>query len=137
MQPETKNEDFDGILKAQKPTMLLGPKPPEQQKLKQSQVTAGTLDDLDLDKEILDQYKNAKTILDDILNDNSVAANQKAQVINTISSILQNIIKLQQELHNVERLKLIENVLIETLQNHETLKEAFLRDYKTNLEKLK
>lgn len=129
-------QNDEGILKAQRPRMLLGPRPEEPTAAKKA-VTANKLNDLDLDKELLDQYKNAKEVLEDILRDESIAANQKAQVINTISAILQNIIKLQQELHNVERLKLIENTLIETLQSHETLKEAFLKDYKTALEKIK
>lgn len=130
-------QNVEGILTAQhRPRMLLGPRPEKPTAIKKS-VTASKLNDLDLDKELLDQYKNAKEILEDILRDESIAANQKAQVINTISAILQNIIKLQQELHSVERLKLIENTLIETLQSHETLKEAFLKDYKTALEKIK
>lgn len=131
--------DFESILNAQqRPKMVLAPRPQDDVKVSiKNNVTANTLNDLDLDKELLDQYKNAKMILEDILHAEDIAANQKAQVINTISSILQNIIKLQQDLHNVERLKLIENILIDTLQKHETLKEAFLADYQIALEKLK
>ena len=130
----------DGILK---PKNVLGkkrveaPAPEQAQAASISNVTASKLNELDLDTELLDQYKNAKLVLTDIIHDDSIAANQKAQVMNTVTSILQAIIKLQQELHNVERLKLIEATLIETLQRHETLKEEFLKDYEKALGNLK
>jgi hypothetical protein len=142
MQNDTKpdaNPDFEGILKAQAPKLTLSRRaevPLPQLPIKK-QVTANTLNDLDLDKELLDQYKAAKSVFEDIQYAEDIAPNQKAQVINTITTILQNIVKVQQDLHNVERMKLIENTLIATLQNHETLKEAFLKDYKIALEKLK
>jgi hypothetical protein len=134
MQNDT-NPDFEGILKAQTPKLTLSRRAevPLPQLPTKTQVTASTLNDLDLDKELLDQYKAAKSVFEDIQYSEAIAPNQKAQVINTITSILQNIVKVQQELHNVERMKLIENVLIATLQNHETLKEAFLRDYEIAL----
>ena len=134
MQNDT-NPDFEGILKAQTPKLTLSRRAevPLPQLPTKTQVTASTLNDLDLDKELLDQYKAAKSVFEDIQYAQDIAPNQKAQVINTITSILQNIVKVQQELHNVERMKLIENVLITTLQNHETLKEAFLRDYEIAL----
>lgn len=129
----------DGILN-HRPVMLLDrraestaatlPTKPQHDK-----VTAGSLNELDLDKELLNQYKNAKTVLDEILNDEATAANQKAQVLNTVTAILQNIAKLQQELYNVERLKLLENILIETLQKFEPLRDEFLKAYKAALEK--
>ena len=128
--------DFEGILKAQAPKLTLGRRL-EKTETKQNIVTATTLNDLDLDKELLDQYKAAKEVFDDVKNDDSIAVNQKAQVINTITSILQSIVKVQQELHNVEKMKLIENILIETLQKHEALKETFLQDYEIALRKLK
>ena len=97
---------------------------------------AKTLDDLDLDKELLQQFTTAKEVLEDIRHEQDVPANQKAQVINTISSILQSILKMQQDLHNVERMKLVENTLIEVLQRHQTLRDAFLEDYENALKKL-
>jgi len=97
---------------------------------------AKTLDDLDLDQELLQQFTTAKEVLEDIRHEQDVPANQKAQVINTISSILQSILKMQQDLHNVERMKLVENTLIEVLQRHQTLRDAFLEDYENALKKL-
>lgn len=93
------------------------------------------LEELDLDLELLEQYQAAKSVLEDIQYDEQVPANQKAQVMNTITSILQAIIKLQQDLHNVERMKAVENTLINVLQRHETLRDEFLKDYESSLAK--
>jgi hypothetical protein len=103
-----------------------------------SKIQASTLAELDLDHELLEQYKNAKTLLDDIKDDDAIPPNQKAQMLNSISSILGNIIKSQSELHNVERLKLIESTLIETLQKpeFEQLKQDFLQAYEKALKTL-
>jgi hypothetical protein len=121
------------------PHMLLKPQTQSLPKTAQtSSVQARTLAELDLDHELLEQYKNAKDLLDDIKDDTSIAPNQKAQTINSISSILSNIIKTQSELHNVERLKMLENTLIETLQKpeFEKLKESFLQAYEKALKAL-
>lgn len=95
--------------------------------------TVKTLKDLDLDKELLDQYQSAKQLLSDVQYEEGVPLNQKAQITNTITSILQAIIKMQQDLYNIEKIKLIENVLIETLKEHETLRDAFLEKYEQAL----
>jgi hypothetical protein len=119
--------------------MLLKPQTQTLPKTAQtSSVQASTLAELDLDHELLEQYKNAKDLLDDIKDDTSIPPNQKAQTINSISSILSNIIKTQSELHNVERLKMLENTLIETLQKaeFEKLKESFLQAYEKALKAL-
>lgn len=97
------------------------------------QATALTLKDLDLDKELLDQYQNAKQLFSDVQYEEGIPLNQKAQITNTITSILQAIIKMQQDLYNIEKIKLIENVLIETLKEHETLRDAFLAKYEEAL----
>ena len=97
------------------------------------QVKTQSLKDLDLDKELLEQYQSAKKLLTDVQYEEGVPLNQKAQITNTITSILQAIIKMQQDLYNIEKIKLIENVLIETLKEHETLRDAFLEKYEAAL----
>lgn len=96
-------------------------------------ITAKSLNELDLDKELLAQYKNARTMLEEVKSDDEVALNQKAQLMNTITSILSHIINLQEKLHNIETMKRIELTLINVLQNHQTLKDAFLTEYETAL----
>ena len=48
----------------------------------------------------------------DTLADQSVAANQKAQVANSVATILSQLTRLQTELHNSERFKLVEGLMI-------------------------
>jgi hypothetical protein len=117
----------DFVLKPQPKTVTPAPAPA------QIQIQANTLKDLDLDKELLDQYQSAKQLLKDVQYEEGVPLNQKAQITNTITSILQAIIKMQQDLYNIEKIKLIENVLIETLKEHETLRDAFIEKYEQAL----
>lgn len=114
---------------------LLKPESEKDEKPAETTVTATSLNELDLDKELLAQYIDAKNFLKDVKHDSEIPLNQKAQILNTITSILQNIIKMQQDLHSVERMKVIENTLIETLKNHEQLRDAFLKDYEKALGK--
>jgi hypothetical protein len=96
-----------------------------------------SLNTLDLEGELLTQYKTAKRMLEEVEGEDEVGLNQKAQMLNTIGSILANIVKTQAELHNIERLKVIEATLIEVLKRHETVREAFLADYEKAIKDLK
>ena len=91
------------------------------------------LKDLDLEAELLAQYKKAQTLLDDA---DKEPLNQKAQTLNAITNILQAIIKSQQDLYNVERLKTLENTLITVLQDFPDIKHKFLDAYEKELKKL-
>lgn len=115
--------------------ILKAPQTPEQTQPQQQPFVAatGSLKELDLDKELLNQYNNARKLFDEIEFDNETPTNQKASVLNTITTILREILKMQQDLHNIERVKLIEVTLINVLKQHETLREAFLKDYEEAL----
>ena len=68
------------------------------------------------------------------LRDNSVPANQKAQTSNAVAATLATLSKLQTEMYTSERLKKIEQVLIETLQTlPQETQAAFLDTYEANL----
>lgn len=112
---------------------ILKPKPAADLPPTKKPTQAATLKDLDLDKELLEQYHNAKQLFTDVQYEEGIPLNQKSQITNTITSILQAIIKMQQDLYNIEKIKLIENVLIETLKDHETLRDAFLEKYEQAL----
>lgn len=116
--------------------LLKTPTPEQAPEQAQKLVTATTLAQLNLDEELLNQYNSAKLVFEAAQFDEETPLNQKAQILNTLTSILQAIIKMQQDLHSIERVKLIEATLISTLQNHETLKEAFLDDYEKALRKV-
>jgi hypothetical protein len=96
-------------------------------------VTATTLSELNLEDELLTQYKTARSLLELVKSDNQTPLNQKAQVMNTITTLLSNILRMQENLHNVERMKIIENVLIDTLKEHPKLRDKFLPAYEKAL----
>lgn len=97
------------------------------------QITAASLSELNLDEELLIQYQNAVGTFESIRYDEETPANQKAQILNTISAILTNIVKLQTEMYDAERLKKLESALITILQGFPDIKEAFLQAYEKAL----
>lgn len=123
--------DFEDLLHEQyeRPKGLLKSKPaPPKQAEK-----AETLEGLNLENELLKQYKKAQALLDESSDE---PLNQKAQTLNSITNILQAIIKSQQELYNVERLKTLENTLVKVLQGFPEIKHSFLDAYEKELKKL-
>lgn len=89
------------------------------------------LSDLNLAEELALQFKQAKALYNDIATDDDIAANQKAQVLNTVTNIIATITKSQTELYNAERLKKLETAVLKALK---TLplpeQEAFFELYK-------
>lgn len=76
----------------------------------------GTLKSLNLDSELYTTYAKAKNYLADVQSDPDIPPNQIAQVINTITSILREIVKMQTELHNAEQVKKYEQAVIFALK---------------------
>jgi hypothetical protein len=91
------------------------------------------LEDLDLEQELLDNYNDAQSILDNV--DASTPTNQLAQTMNTITGILDKIIKLRTELYNAERMKKLETSLIYALKQFPELQEVFMEEYSRVLKK--
>lgn len=101
----------------------------------QAMPTNGTLATLNLDSELYSMYARAKNYLDDLqMGDDNTPANQVAQVMNTITAILKEIVKMQTDLYNAERVKKLEAAMIEALKNTATeeVQDAFF----TELERL-
>ena len=76
----------------------------------------GSLKNLDLDAELYNAYAKAKNYLADVQSNDQVPANQLAQLMNTISAILKEIVKMQTELHNAERVKKLEAAMIQAIK---------------------
>lgn len=76
----------------------------------------GSLKSLNLDAELYNAYAKAKNYLAIVQSDDSVPPNQVAQVFNTISAILKEIVKMQTELHNAERVKKLEAAMIQAIK---------------------
>lgn len=95
-------------------------------------VSAEKLSDLDLDQELLHQYKAAVASYEEARYSNT-PANQKAQLLNAITSIITNIVKLQTDLLNAERLKKLEATLISVLKKYPEMRSEFLEQYERAL----
>ena len=94
----------------------------------------GSLKSLDLDAELYNAYAKAKNYLADVQSDDQVPANQVSQVFNTISAILKEIVKMQTELHNAERVKKLEAAMIQAIKlAPEESQKAFLVQYEAIL----
>lgn len=86
-----------------------------------ARLPARALADLDLEEELVIQFQQTKGLLNRVMIDENVPANQKAQVINSCASVLGQITKMQTELYSAERVKALEAALIKALL---TLPEA-------------
>ena len=94
----------------------------------------GSLKSLNLDAELYNAYAKAKNYLAIVQSDDSVPPNQVAQVFNTISAILKEIVKMQTELHNAERVKKLEAAMIQAIKLAPLeSQQAFLEEYEAIL----
>lgn len=91
------------------------------------------LSDLNLETELVNQLTRTKALMEAVLSAEKgadIPANQKAQVVNSCSAQLEQLVKLQVKLYNAERIKGIEQMLIRTLRNQSReMQEAFFADY--------
>lgn len=91
---------------------------------------ATTLLDMNMEEELILQFQAVRTLQNTILDDISVPANQKAQVANSVASVLGSIADLQNKVYSSERFKRIETLLIRHLNKlPEEVAAAFLEDY--------
>jgi hypothetical protein len=107
---EPEGEKFGGLLDPLEESELL-----ELREAIQSRLPT-TLQEINLENELVLQYKSAKTLLNKVLNDDNVQANQKAQVQNSCAASLKELARLQTDLFTAERLKAIEQMLIRAIR---------------------
>lgn len=93
-----------------------------------------SLKDLDMERELVLQLITVQQLQRDVLKEEDIPANQKAQTVNAVAASLATLAKLQNEVFTSERLKRLERVLIETIQTlpPET-QEDFLAEYEKAL----
>lgn len=104
---------------------------------------ATKLQDLDLESETLQHYQVVKeylgqlpTIVFDEKNQPimGIEPNKVAQVMNTLTSILKDLVKIQVDLHSAEKIKKLESTLIRTLKTlPEDVQNQFFKDYEAAL----
>lgn len=70
------------------------------------------LEALDLTAELALQYRQAKALLQEVQRDSATPANQKAQIFNTVRNQLGDIVKQQESVYSMERLKTFETALL-------------------------
>ena len=89
-----------------------------------------SLDELNLEKELVSQYMLVKRLQDAVITDDTIAPNQRAQVANAVAATLQQLAKLQDDLRRQETFKLMESVLVDTLKEvSEEVRTAFYAEY--------
>lgn len=88
------------------------------------------LKDLNLEEELVSQYRKTKDLMDEVLGDMDTPANQKAQVCNAVVSTLGQLVKLQEDLRKEQTLKIMESCLVEAIKTlPEPVKNEFFAEY--------
>jgi hypothetical protein len=71
---------------------------------------------LNLADELGSQYRAGTLLLSSVQEDKDVPANQRAQVFNSVSAMLEKIVKQQKIVYSAERLKRFESAFIKVLE---------------------
>lgn len=94
------------------------------------QATGGELKGLNLDGELYDRYTEAKQFLQDTMMDPEVTPNQVAQVMNSVNSILKEIVKMQTEVQSAEKVKKLELAMVTALKlTTPEVQDAFFAEF--------
>lgn len=88
------------------------------------------LDKFNMEQELLLQFHCIRELQNDVISDETIPVNQRAQVANSVASVLNKIAEMQVEVYTSERFKNIENLLVRTLNKlPENLAAEFLTEY--------
>lgn len=82
--------------------------------------------DLDLSKELYEQYVYVKQMLTDADDE---PLNQRAQTVNAVVGVLARITTIRTELYSAERLKKLESCLVATLKEFPEMQAHFMAAY--------
>ena len=78
---------------------------------------ATSLAEMNLEQECVLLFLSSKQLMQDVLVEEDIAANQKAQVANTCAANLRELVKMQMSLYTSERMKAIELSLTRVLKS--------------------
>ena len=88
-----------------------------------------------LREELRENYLATKNFLAEMTNQEHADPREVATVINTLSTILRDLIKLDDAVYNQERVQTIEQVMIDTMQEMPVeIKQKFFKLYSERLE---
>lgn len=94
-----------------------------------------SLQDINMERELVLQLITVQNLQHDVLSNEAIPANQQAQTANTVAAALATLAKLQGDIYTSERLKKVEQALIECLQDlPKEAAAAFLDRYEALLE---
>lgn len=91
---------------------------------------------LNLEEQLLAQYNRAGRLLHEASYDKETPLSQKAAALNSATTILGALTRMQAELYSLERIKAIEGCLIEVLKQFPEIQAAFLERYEAALSEL-
>lgn len=85
---------------------------------------------MNLEEELVMQYRTVQALQQDTLEDNFIEPNKKASVVNACATALAHLVKLQTELHTAERFKAIEGLMIKAIKKlPQDVMNEFLDEY--------
>lgn len=89
-----------------------------------------------LGDEFINNLNAAKKLFHEASYDASIPVAQKAQLLNSITSIVNALVKGQLDLYSLEEVKAIERALIATLKKFPEVEVAFMTEYEGQLMKV-
>lgn len=95
---------------------------------------AKSLKDLNLERELTLQFLALQQLQNRVIDDDDASPSHRAQVANSLSAALANLVKIESAVYTSTRLKQIEAALIDTLNDMPTeAAEQFLSRYEAEL----
>ena len=79
-------------------------------------ITVASLAEMNLPKELIEQYWRVKDLQDMVIHDGEIPLNQRSQLAGQVASTMQQLVKMQAEFYTAERLRNIENRLIKFMK---------------------
>jgi hypothetical protein len=92
----------------------------------EKRLPARSLKDINLEQELVLQVRALQELQAKVLQSDDTPANQMAQVGNSLSAALANLVKVQADVYTSERLKRLESVVLEIFQSapEEVMRQA-------------
>ena len=88
------------------------------------------LANMDMPRELVRQFQAVKDLQDEVIKDEKVPPNQRAQVAGQVASTLQQLVKMQTDFYTSERFRNIENLMIKFMKSTPLEKaNEFLDEY--------
>jgi len=96
--------------------------------------TVHDLQAIEVSNELASLFATAKTLLNQVVSDPEVPVNQRAQVLNSVTAVLERITKTRTDLYNSERIRRVEQALLRVMRDQpEEVRQRFLAEYERTL----